>query len=101
MRGLLLAEIRRRVVIEACPLDAATEADLRADPRPGAKAILDAVARRRGENRAEGQRLRHLLRFEKPPFGPAACCMLQASMKPASDRWPGRWRPQPAWSRCG
>src|SRR5260370_19374090 len=59
-----LAEIRRRVVIEARPLDAATEAALRADPRAGAKAILEAVARRRGENRAEGQRLRHLLRFE-------------------------------------
>ncbi len=61
---LFLAEIHRRVVIEARPLDAATEAALRADPRPGAKAILDAVARRRMENRAEGQRLRQLLRFE-------------------------------------
>jgi len=64
MSRLLLAEIRRRVVVEACPLDGAMEAALRADPRPGAKAILDAVARRRGKNRAEGQRLRHLLRFE-------------------------------------
>ncbi len=61
---LFLAEIHRRVVIEARPLDAATEAALRADPRPGAKAILDAVGRRRMENRAEGQRLRQLLRFE-------------------------------------
>ena len=64
MSRLLLAEIRRRIVAEARPLDSATEAALRADPRPGAKAILAAVARRRGENRAEGQRLRHLLRFE-------------------------------------
>jgi ribonuclease HII len=62
---LLLAEIRRRFVIDARPLDAETEADLRADARPGAKAILDAIARRRAENRAEGQRLRHLLRFER------------------------------------
>ena len=54
----------RRVVIEAGPLDGATEVALRADPRPGAKAILDAVARRRGENHAEGQRLRYLLRYE-------------------------------------
>jgi ribonuclease HII len=61
---LLLAQIRRRVVIEARPLDAETEAALKADPRPGAQAILDAVARRRAENRAEGQRLRHLLRYE-------------------------------------
>ncbi len=35
-----------------------------ADPRPGAKAILDAIARRRFENRSEGQRLRKLLRYE-------------------------------------
>jgi len=64
MPRLLLAEIRRRIVVEARSLDAETEAALKADPRAGAKAILDAVARRRGENRAEGQRLRHLLRFE-------------------------------------
>ena len=64
MTRLLLAQIRRRVVIEARPLDAETEAALKADPRPGAQAILDAVARRRAENRAEGQRLRHLLRYE-------------------------------------
>ena len=64
MPRLFLAEIHRRVVIEAGPLDGATEAALRADLRPGAKAILDAVARRRGENRAEGQRLRQLLRYE-------------------------------------
>jgi len=64
MPRLFLAEVHRRVVIEAGPLDGATEAALRADLRPGAKAILDAVARRRGENRAEGQRLRQLLRYE-------------------------------------
>src|SRR5262245_60014950 len=61
---LLLAEIRRRFVTEARPLDAATEAALKADSRPGAKAILDAIARRRAENRSEGQRLRKLLQFE-------------------------------------
>ena len=64
MPRLFLAEIHRRVVIEAGPLDGATEAALRADLRPRARAILDAVARRRGENRAEGQRLRQLLRYE-------------------------------------
>jgi ribonuclease HII len=37
---------------------------LKADPRNGAKAILAAVARRRFENRSEGQRLRTLLRYE-------------------------------------
>jgi len=45
-------------------LPAALEATLAADPRPGAKAILAAVARRRHANRAEGQRLRTMLRFE-------------------------------------
>jgi ribonuclease HII len=61
---LLLAEIHRRFVVEARRLDAETEAALRADPRPGAQAILDAIARRRAENRSEGQRLRKLLQFE-------------------------------------
>jgi ribonuclease HII len=40
------------------------EQALRADARAGAQAILAAVARRRRENRAEGQRLRKMLRFE-------------------------------------
>ena len=61
---LPLAQIRRRYVVEGRPLDAETELALRADPRPGAKAILGAVARRRAENRSEGQRLRKLLQFE-------------------------------------
>jgi ribonuclease HII len=61
---LTLAQVRRRYLIESRPLDSATEAALMADPRPGAKAILDAIARRRFENRSEGQRLRKLLRYE-------------------------------------
>jgi ribonuclease HII len=64
MTRLLLAQIRRRYLVEARPLDAETESALKADPRPGANAILDAIQRRRAENRAEGQRLRRLLRFE-------------------------------------
>lgn len=64
MTRLLLAQIRRRYVIETRPLDAETEAALIADPRPGAKAILHAIARRRAGNRSEGQRLRNLLQFE-------------------------------------
>src|SRR6516165_3655067 len=61
---LTLTHVRRRFVVEGRPLDVATEAALLADPRTGAKAILLAVARRRFENRAEGQRLRRLLRYE-------------------------------------
>jgi ribonuclease HII len=37
---------------------------LRADSRAGAGAILASVAKRRFENRSEGQRLRKMLRFE-------------------------------------
>ena len=38
--------------------------ELQKDPRAGARALADAIAGRRATNRAEGQRLRHLLRFE-------------------------------------
>jgi ribonuclease HII len=61
---LSLAQIRLRYVVEGRRLDAATEAALKADPRAGARAILNAVAKRRFDNRSEGQRLRKLLRFE-------------------------------------
>jgi ribonuclease HII len=67
LRGMArtsLTEIKRRYVLNGRPLDTATEAALREDPRAGAKAILQAIGRRRFENRAEGQRLRHLLRYE-------------------------------------
>src|SRR5688572_11302069 len=60
-----LAEIRRRFVEEDRPLPQEIEAQLRADARPGARAVLAAIEKRRRENRAEGQRLRHLLRFEQ------------------------------------
>jgi ribonuclease HII len=61
---LSLAEMRRRHVVDARPLDASTAAALNADPRPGAKAILAAIDRRHFANRSEGQRLRKLLRYE-------------------------------------
>ena len=64
MPKLSLSNARRRHVAEGRPLDAATEAALKADGRAGAMAILDAVARRRFAQRSEGQRLRKLVRFE-------------------------------------
>ena len=64
MSRLVLSQIHTRCVVKGRPLDADVEAALRSDPRPGAKAILDAVERRRRENRSEGQRLRKLLRYE-------------------------------------
>jgi ribonuclease HII len=64
MTRIVLADIRRVYVEKGRPLSVTLEAALRADLRPGAKAILEAVARRRFENRSEGQRLRRLLRYE-------------------------------------
>ena len=61
---LSLSELRARYVERGRPLPAALEATLRADPRAGVRAILDAVDRRRRDNRSEGQRLRTMLRFE-------------------------------------
>jgi ribonuclease HII len=65
MTRLSLAQLRLRYVVEGRALDAAMETALKADPRAGAKSILDAVARRRSEKRSEGQRLRKLLRYER------------------------------------
>jgi len=64
MTEICLTQVRRRLVLEGRPLDNATERALMLDPRPGAKAILAAVARRRFAHRSEGQRIRKLLKFE-------------------------------------
>jgi ribonuclease HII len=61
---LSLADLKARYVDGGRALPAAIEAALTADQRPGAQAILAAIARRRRANRAEGQRLRTMLRFE-------------------------------------
>ena len=65
MANPTLAQLRARYVDRGRPLPQAIEEQLRADSRPGAKAILAAVAKRRHEHRAEGQRLRKMLRFEQ------------------------------------
>lgn len=62
---MTLGEIRERYVDGGRALPSALEAELRADARAGAKAILQTIARRRKKNRAEGQRLRKILRFER------------------------------------
>jgi ribonuclease HII len=66
---LSYAEIRARYVERERPLPEALERALRSDPRPSAKAILHAVDRRRRERRAEGQRLRGILRYERELWG--------------------------------
>ena len=65
MRRLTLVDLRERYVERARPVPVRIERALRRDARPGAQAILVAVERRRRLNRAEGQRLRKMLRFEQ------------------------------------
>lgn len=60
-----ISELRKRYVTQGHPLPREVEAALRDDPRAGAQEVLAAVERRRRANRAEGQRLRHLLTFEQ------------------------------------
>jgi ribonuclease HII len=62
---LNLAEVRRRYVTSGRPLPADIEAALNDDDRPAARALLAAISKRRRENRAEGQRLRLILRYER------------------------------------
>src|SRR5512141_1619681 len=62
--ALSVAELRARFVDAARPLSEECEAALEGDPRAGAREVLRLVRKRRSENRAEGQRLRHLQRYE-------------------------------------
>jgi ribonuclease HII len=59
-----LAQIRSRYLEGGRSLPAALERWLRQDVRPSARALVHAIERRRRANRAEGQRLRKLLRYE-------------------------------------
>jgi ribonuclease HII len=61
---LSVTELRVRLLDRGQALSDECEAALARDPRCGARAVLQQVLRRRKENRAEGQRLRHLLRYE-------------------------------------
>jgi ribonuclease HII len=65
MARLNLAEIRQRYLERERPLPSDVERLLRRDERPGARALIERFERRRHENRAEGQRLRHMLRYER------------------------------------
>ena len=59
-----IAELRERLLDRGRPLPAECEAALEQDPRAGAREVLRLVRGRRRTNRAEGQRLRQLLRYE-------------------------------------
>lgn len=60
-----IAELRRRFLDEGQRLPRALEAELRVDPRAGARAVLRAVHTRRAERRAEGQRRRRMFQHER------------------------------------
>jgi len=62
---LSIAELRARFVEDGRALPEGLEAMLEADPRAGAREVLRLVRKRREANRAEGQRLRHLLHYER------------------------------------
>lgn len=62
---LNLVQIRQRYVDGERRVPASIEQQLRADPRASAQALLERIQRRRYANRAEGQRLRHMLRYER------------------------------------
>ncbi len=64
LASLSIAALRARFVDAGRPLPEECEAALEAEPRAGAREVLRLVRKRRAGNRAEGQRLRHLLRFE-------------------------------------
>jgi ribonuclease HII len=64
LASLSVAELRARFVDGERSLPEECEAALEADPRAGAREVLRLVRKRRADNRAEGQRLRHLLRYE-------------------------------------
>jgi ribonuclease HII len=65
VKSLSLVELRQHYVDRGRPLPQRIERALEADDRPGARQILALVRRRRREHRAEGQRLRGILRFER------------------------------------
>jgi ribonuclease HII len=59
-----VTELTGRYVTQAQPLPQGLLEALEADPRQGAQALARRLRSRQEKNRAEGQRLRHLLKFE-------------------------------------
>lgn len=59
-----LAELTERYVTQVHPVPQGLLEALEADGRRGAQALARRLRARQGKNRAEGQRLRHLLRYE-------------------------------------
>ena len=70
-----VSELREQFVEQRRALPADCEQALRCDPRAGARAVHEAVLRRRRDNRGEGQRLRHLLKYETPLWEKGLTCI--------------------------
>jgi ribonuclease HII len=66
---LSVAELRARFLEGERALPEGLENALEGDPRAGAREVLRLVRKRRQQNRAEGQRLRHLLAYERDLWG--------------------------------
>ena len=64
-----LGELRQRYLLDGAALPNGLVARLEADPRDGAQKLAQALKRRQAGNRAEGQRLRHMLKFETELWG--------------------------------
>ena len=64
LRRPTVSQLRKRYLAPGAKVPAAVLAELEADPREGARALARALKARAKENRSEGQRLRHMLRFE-------------------------------------
>lgn len=59
-----LKELRERYVAQGQTVPSGLVGELEADGRPGALALAKALRARQAGNRSEGQRLRHMLKFE-------------------------------------
>lgn len=59
-----LSELREKYLAEGANVPSTVIATLEADGRAGAQSLLRAIKTRQAENRSEGQRLRHMLKFE-------------------------------------
>lgn len=61
-----LADLRQRYLVEGKSVPKDVLQSLEDDGRAGAQALVKALKSRAADNRAEGQRLRHMLKFETP-----------------------------------
>ncbi len=64
MKKASLAELRRKYLRDGATVPSSLVSTLEADGRAGAMALAKALKSRQADNRSEGQRLRHMLKFE-------------------------------------